>query len=92
MIPPLVSIPSQITPFHVLPSYFLKINFNILLPSMSSSYKQLRLGVSIKNIYGDNVTVVVFKLPTTHFTQSDRLHNHEISWCLASFYISAFLC
>jgi hypothetical protein len=31
--PPLVSILSQINPVHSLPSYLLKLNFNVIVPS-----------------------------------------------------------
>ena len=45
--PPIVPIPSQINPVHVLPSYSSKINFNIILPSTSRFCKwSLSFGLS----------------------------------------------
>jgi hypothetical protein len=36
--PPLVSIPSQTNPVHITPSYFSKLNFNIILSPMFRSF------------------------------------------------------
>jgi len=89
---PLVCVPGQMNSVHILPPYFFKIHFSIILQSMTSSYKVFPSGFIPQTLY-----VFLFSICTTHpshlfFPKFDHPKNIQrgVKSCSSSF--CSFLC